>query len=55
MYVNACRDQKTSLEALELALQVVVSYWELNSGLLEEQQLFLTNESSFQPSSFCFP
>jgi hypothetical protein len=48
--VSTCRGQKRALYCLELEWQVIVTgdYWELNSGPLKEQQMFLITESSLQ-------
>lgn len=54
-YVNAQRVQKSTCHLPKLECQAVVSrqYWELSSGLLEEEQVFLTPEISHLSSHFC--
>lgn len=68
MYVNvlssymsvfgACRGQKSTPGPLELELQMTESHhvgaWELNLGLLQEQQVLLTSEPQLQPLPFIF-
>jgi len=51
MYMNTLLlSSDTPEEGIESPLQMVVS-WELDSGPLEEQSLFLTAESSLQPNT----
>lgn len=56
MYTGVCGGQKKESDPLELELEVFVSFlvwdWAQNPGPLQEQQVFLTTETSLQPPLF---
>jgi hypothetical protein len=55
MYVSKpllSSDQKRAPDPVTDGCQPPCSFWELNSGLLEERSVFLTAEPNLQPQKF---
>ncbi|CAO2624034.1 hypothetical protein LEMLEM_LOCUS18165, partial [Lemmus lemmus] len=46
--------QKRALDLITDGCELPCGFWELNSGLLEEQAMLLTTEPSLQPTNVHF-